>query len=162
MMKAVKVEELACVSAMAADIWRECYASILSGEQIEYMLDVFLSIDALKKQILEGGYEYFFIEYEGKKAGFVGVRVEGKRLFLSKLYIIKDYRGKGLSRIVLDALERKCSEEKLQAIYLTVNKYNNRAYDIYIKNGYEVIDDVVTGIGNGYVMDDYVMQKNIQ
>ena len=63
---------------------------------------------------------------------------------------------------MLDALERKCSEEKLQAIYLTVNKYNNRAYDIYIKNGYEVIDDVVTGIGNGYVMDDYVMQKNIK
>ena len=59
-------------------------------------------------------------------------------------------------------LERKCSEEKLQAIYLTVNKYNTRAYDIYIKNGYEVIDDVVTDIGNGYVMDDYVMQKNIK
>ena len=106
MMKAVKVEELACVSAMAADIWRECYASILSGEQIEYMLDVFLSIDALKKQILEGGYEYFFIEYEGKKAGFAGVRVEET---LSEQIIYS----KRLQRKGTLPYSARCSREKM-------------------------------------------------
>ena len=159
--KIEKDDDLQLLSTMAGTIWRECYASILCVEQIEYMLSKFLSADVLSRQVSLEGYEYYFVECDGEKAGFVGVKVEEKRLFLSKLYIKEEYRGRGISSIVLGFLEDKCRREDLQAVYLTVNKYNDRAYEVYIKNNYKVIEDVVTDIGSGYVMDDYVMQKTI-
>ena len=159
--KIEKDDDLQLLSTMAGTIWRECYVSILCVEQIEYMLSKFLSADVLSRQVSLEGYEYYFVECDGEKAGFVGVKVEEKRLFLSKLYIKEEYRGRGISSIVLGFLEDKCRREDLQAIYLTVNKYNDRAYEVYIKNNYKVIEDVVTDIGSGYVMDDYVMQKTI-
>ena len=159
--KIEKDDDLQLLSTMAGTIWRECYVSILCVEQIEYMLSKFLSADVLSRQVSLEGYEYYFVECDGEKAGFVGVKVEEKRLFLSKLYIKEEYRGRGISSIVLGFLEDKCRREDLQAVYLTVNKYNDRAYEVYIKNNYKVIEDVVTDIGSGYVMDDYVMQKTI-
>ena len=47
-----------------------------------------------------------------------------------------------------------------KAIYLTVNKYNP-SYQIYRHLGVEAIDSVVTDIGEGYVMDDYIMQRKL-
>ena len=41
-------------------------------------------------------------------------------------------------------------------VYLTVNKHNDHAIAVYKKTGFKVIDEVVTDIGNGYVMDDYI------
>ena len=156
-----KEEDLLHLASMAGTIWRECYASILSGEQIEYMLSKFLSVNVLSRQVSVEGYEYYFVECDGERVGFVGVKVEEKRLFLSKLYIKEEYRGRGISSVALGFLEEKCHREALLAIYLTVNKYNDRAYNVYINKGYKVVDDVVTDIGSGYVMDDYVMQKII-
>jgi ribosomal protein S18 acetylase RimI-like enzyme len=156
-----KDKDLALLASMAGAIWRECYASILSSEQIEYMLSKFLSADVLSRQMAEDGYEYYFVECDGERVGFVGIKAEEKRLFLSKLYIKEEYRGRGISSVVLGFLEDECRHKSLRAIYLTVNKYNDRAYNVYINKGYKVVDDVVTDIGSGYVMDDYAMQKII-
>jgi ribosomal protein S18 acetylase RimI-like enzyme len=48
----------------------------------------------------------------------------------------------------------------LQGMYLTVNKYNEHAIDVYKHYGFEIVDSVVTDIGKGFVMDDYIMYKN--
>ena len=42
-----------------------------------------------------------------------------------------------------------------------VNKNNKDAIEKYIHLGFKQIDFVVPDIGNGYVMDDYVMEKII-
>jgi hypothetical protein len=41
-----------------------------------------------------------------------------------------------------------------------VNKYN-KAKDFYLHNGFEIAESVVVQIGNGYVMDDFIMRKMI-
>jgi RimJ/RimL family protein N-acetyltransferase len=47
-------------------------------------------------------------------------------------------------------------------VYLTVNKHNNHAIDVYKKIGYSVADTAVTDIGGGYVMDDYIMEREVK
>lgn len=89
------------------------------------------------------------------------MKPDGNRLFLSKLYLHEKSRGKGLSSILL----RKAIEfaEKLdkKAIYLTCNKYNRNSLDIYKAKGFAAIDSVKTDIGNGFIMDDYIMQLDL-
>ena len=64
-----------------------------------------------------------------------------------------------------EILDKSLSDEQvkinmLQGMYLTVNKYNEHAIDVYKHYGFKIVDSVVTDIGNGFVMDDYIMYKN--
>lgn len=153
-------EAIETVAELGREIWNEHYATILSKSQIDYMLDKFQSKRAVTEQI-ESGYRYFLAEYDGESCGYVGVKSDGERLFLSKLYLKKEFRGKGVASKALKMLERICEEEKLSAIWLTVNKYNLDSKAVYEKKGFKVIDEQVNDIGSGYVMDDYIMQKDL-
>lgn len=56
----------------------------------------------------------------------------------------------------------RCWTVGLDKIYLTVNKHNTHAVEVYRHFGFYQIDAVVTDIGGGYVMDDYILQKDVE
>lgn len=145
-------ENIKKISKMSKSIWKEAYEDILTSEQIDYMLDMFLSKEAIKEQINQG-YQYYMIK-EDKPCGFAAVKVDEK-VFLSKIYLLKDYRQKG---ILKDFINRMKDYNK--PIHLTVNKKNKDAIAVYEHLGFEITDSVITDIGNNYVMDDYVMTYN--
>lgn len=156
----VKKQEIEEFSKYAKGIWGEYFTALLTSEQIAYMVDMFLSIEVLKKQ-LDGDYKYFYCLVDGKKAGFIGLEYEKDALFLSKLYLAKEYRGKGLASKMFVFIERQAVDNGYNKIYLTCNKYNRHSLDVYAKKGFEIIESVVTDIGSGFVMDDYVLAKKI-
>ena len=47
-------------------------------------------------------------------------------------------------------------------MYLTVNKGNDLGVRAYRGNGFSVIDAVETDIGQGFIMDDYIMEKCVK
>jgi RimJ/RimL family protein N-acetyltransferase len=46
-------------------------------------------------------------------------------------------------------------------LILAVNKQNTRAIAAYTRNGFAVAEAVVNDIGGGFVMDDYIMAKDL-
>lgn len=153
-------EQLRQLSNLANEIWHEYFPCLLTDGQINYMVEKFQSYEAMHKQ-MANGYQYFLI-MEEEMIGYTGIRMDGKRLFLSKLYLKKEFRGKGYASQVFDFLEEYALLHKLNAIYLTVNKYNNHTIAVYQHKGFVTIDAVVSDIGNGYVMDDYIMEKKLE
>ena len=95
--------------------------------------------------------------------GYTGGHVEAdtNRFFISKIYLLKEHRGEGLCSATIRFYERLARERGLDALYLTVNKHNEMAIRAYKAKGFEVIDAVETDIGDGYVMDDYIMEKKL-
>lgn len=148
------------VSRTANAVWREHYGSILSPDQIDYMLHTFQSPEAIRRQ-LEEGYRYFLVEADGCTAGYFSFHPEPSRLFLSKLYVVKSFRGGGIARRVLAFLEGVCREQGLKAVYLTVNKHNAGSIAAYERMGFHKVGEQMADIGQGYVMDDYIMEKEI-
>jgi len=146
---------------MAEIVWNEHFTSIIGKEQVDYMLERFQSEQAVTQQIDNQGYEYYFIEIEGNKVGYSGIHMEAEKMFLSKLYILKDYRKKGYASLAFAFLCNRCKENGLRSIYLTVNKYNTDTIQVYEAKGFKIIKDQVSDIGNGFVMDDYVMELTI-
>lgn len=151
-----QMERLAC---MADRVWHEYFTIILKPEQIDYMVDKFQSVPAIKEQ-MKNGYVYYFIMAEGQYAGYTGIHKETQeeRLFLSKLYIMKEHRKKGIASAAFEFLKDLCMKESLRSIYLTVNRFNLDTIEVYKAKGFRIIKEQVTSIGNGYVMDDYVME----
>lgn len=155
-------EDIARLAAMADEVWHEFFVEILSPAQIDYMVEKFQSVAALTDQIGNQGYEYYFLEPGGQPVGYAGIRPGEGKLLLSKLYILKRFRGKGYASRAFDFLETVCRERRLATIWLTVNRHNANSIAIYKKRGFETVRTQVADIGNGYVMDDYIMEKPVR
>lgn len=152
----VSKNQINILSELADSIWHEFWKEKLSDEQIDYMVDKFQSKHAMENQIENENYSYYLIVVDGKNAGYFGIAAREDSLFLSKLYISKDYRAKGIGRKAFEKIKQIASE-KFDKIILTVNKYNTNTIKAYEKWGFKTIDSVVTDIGSGFVMDDYIM-----
>ena len=147
-------EELNKMSNMATSILREHYDPILGKEQNDYMLEKFQSVSAIKEQVL-GGYEYYFA-VEGEEVGFLAFYKKDKVLYLSKLYLKKECRGKGYGRKMVEFTAENAKKYGLSGVELNVNKYNYDTIKAYEKMGFVRIRDEKNDIGSGYFMDDFV------
>ena len=159
------------LAEIAGEIWRGYWPSIIGEEQTEYMIEKFQSYKAIKKYMAKHDYEYWFLvatenDYDGPKksiVGFTGGRSEASsnRFFISKIYLHPEARGHGYARRVIEFFEDLCFTRGHQAMYLTVNKYNDLGIRAYNGTGFETIESVETDIGHGFIMDDYVMEKKL-
>lgn len=149
--------ELREIAELADEIWHECFVGIISEGQIDYMVEKFQSLDAMCKQIEEQNYTYLAVREDGELCGYIGVKPESDdRFFLSKLYLRKDKRGRGIATQMMNRVFEEARGAGKRSVYLTVNKHNDHAVAVYKKLGYKVTDTTVTDIGNGYVMDDFI------
>ena len=146
---------------VAEEIWREHYVSIIGEKQVEYMLEKFLSADALVEQI-NSGYEYFLFSYDYTFAGFAAIKEENGELFLSKLYVDKEFRGKGIGSHMFQKFIEICKLRELNKIWLTCNRNNTSSLDVYKHLGFKVVREEVADIGNGFVMDDYILEYEVE
>lgn len=155
--------QIESTAAIADEIWHEWFPAILSADQIDYMVEKFQSAKAIKRQLAEEGYRYFLIRKDEAYIGYTAIRGDADgRLFLSKIYIKKEYRGNGYAKEVLEFLKGICAEKGYNAIWLTVNKHNENSINVYKKCGFRLIGEDVTDIGSGYVMDDYFFRLDLK
>lgn len=148
------------LETLAREIWMEHYSPIIGQDQVEYMLKKFQSKEAMVSQLTQG-YVYFAFYYEDQLAGYLSVEPRESCLFLSKAYVKKNFRGKGIFSVMLEQVEILAKELGKKVIELTVNKQNTRSISIYQSKGFEKVKPAVFDIGGGYVMDDFILQKNI-
>ncbi|BCJ98808.1 GNAT family N-acetyltransferase [Anaerocolumna chitinilytica] len=160
--KVVSAEDIKQLAQAALKIWNEYYIQIITKEQIDYMVNKFQSAEAIADQIENQGYEYYLLKPEDAIAGYIGVKETPQDfLFLSKFYILKENRGKGYAREAMDFMTELCKQRGIKKIWLTVNRNNENSIKVYEKFGFHVIKTQVSDIGNGYVMDDFIMEKDI-
>ena len=159
--KANGAGDIEIIVGLAFIIWTEHYAPIIGDEQVAYMLERFQSAEAVRRQINDEQYEYYIAETR-EPAGYCALRPEPDKraLFLSKLYVKQEYRRQGLARRLMDYALKDPRPGVFDTVRLTVNKHNNDSIEAYERMGFIIQDSVVTDIGNGFVMDDYVMEKS--
>lgn len=154
-------EQINTVVTLARDIWHEHFPSVITVAQIDYMLDTFLSAPVIQAQIQEN-YEYGLLLEGAAAQGFFAIEPQADhRLFLSKLYVRNQARGRGVASEAMAYMENICQAQHLTSLWLTVNRRNDLAVSVYRHMGFEIVDTQVKDIGQGYVMDDYIMEKRL-
>jgi GNAT superfamily N-acetyltransferase len=153
-------DQVEIVEGLADEIWNEHFTRIIGKAQVDYMLDKFQSKEAIAEQ-MKNGFLYFLIIRNDSCVGYIGVQPKGSQLFLSKLYIIAAERGSGLGRKAIAFVEKLARDTGASKISLTVNRYNLDTIEAYKRFGFEITGSLVQDIGNGFVMDDYRMEKPV-
>lgn len=152
--------EYKVIAKLADATWRQHYIPIIGVDQVNYMVEKFQTTSAISNQI-EQGYEYYIINYNRIPVGYISIKKEEDSLFISKIYILNAYRGKKIGKESMLFIEEKAKIYNFKTITLTVNKNNVNSILFYEKFGFKKIDAIVIDIGNGYVMDDFKMEKSI-
>lgn len=155
--------ELPILENLARQIWPPTYAGIISTAQIDFMLDWMYSTSTLEKQLQEE-HEFYILAKEGKDIGFIAlewtINQNIPSIKINKLYVLPSNHGLGGGRkLLLKALER-AQQTQITKLFLQVNKAN-KAVDFYEKQGFTVQEEAIFEIGNGFVMDDYVMARMV-
>lgn len=152
--------DIRTIERLAKDIWTRHYLPIIGREQVDYMLMKYQSFDAIKQSIREG-YVYYLAYKEDEPCGYSAVKHDNG-IFLSKFYVKEEYRGMGIGKAMINEIKVYAESRQSGRIWLTCNKHNSNTLSVYKKLGFEIIDSIVTDIGNGFVMDDFVLEKQLK
>ena len=151
------------IQNIALQTWPIAYGEILSNEQLKYMIDKFYNEAALSELIEVKNHVFYLAQDQNEKyLGFLSYEIncEPNKTKIHKIYVLPETQGTGVGRQFFELVKLKAEENQQKAIFLNVNKYN-KAQHFYTKLGFTKIKDEVIDIGNGYVMDDYVMEVEI-
>ena len=141
----------------AASIWEQHYTPIIGADQVAFMLNKYQSAQAMFDQF-SAGYKYAVVISGGQKAGYFAYDGKAEKdVFISKLYIHKDFRRRGLGRRILDFISKEARALGCMAMTLSVNKDNSDSIQFYTAYGFQTIKAQKVAIGQGFYMDDYVM-----
>ena len=156
-------QDFLTIQKIAYETWPITYGNILSKTQLDYMLEKFYSGETLLDNLTQKGHRFLLISDESGVLGFASYEhyYEQNRVTrLHKLYVLSSAQGKGAGKLLLEEVEKLAQEHQAKAISLNVNKFNN-AYAFYLKSGYEKIGEIDIPIGDGFLMEDYVMEKKL-
>ncbi len=152
------IEDASLIHDLAHAIWYPTYENILSKKQIDFMLDKMYSVEVLSAAIQNN--TAFHLLYEEKNAvGFIGIVPKGELLRIEKIYLLPSTQGKGYGKQLIDYAAQEAKKLGLDTLELNVNRSNN-AYQFYLKQGFEVIQEVDIPYYE-FTLDDYVMRKKL-
>src|SRR5512133_289265 len=155
-------EDIATLLPLAGRIWHAHYPGIITTEQIDYMLARGYTREIILDEIAQQGISWIIIRDGVTMIGFISVGPYGDGVMkLHKLYLLPEYHGRGIGSSALAEVERVAKRHKAAKLILNVNKHNHTAITAYQRAGWQVAEEVVVDIGNGYVMNDYVMAKQL-
>lgn len=151
--------DIEMIIEIAQKAWKPTYAAINSYEQNEYMFDIWYSANGLKKQMQEGQV-FWLISYNKINIGYAAYsKLENNLYKLNKIYILPNYKGKGLGKKFISFIENTLIKIGAKALQLNVNR-NNTATKFYEACGYKIIRKEDIPFDN-FWMNDFVMEKKL-
>ncbi|MFN5296219.1 MAG: GNAT family N-acetyltransferase [Flavobacteriales bacterium] len=158
MLRPATPSDFQAIRDVVYEVWPIAYREMITQEQIAYMLTMMYSDESLLRQVTEE--QCVFLVYEGPERieGFASYSDLGNGIYkLHKLYVYTTMHGKGLGKVLLQEVKEAVVRAGGSSIELQVNK-RNVAQHFYRKQGFEIERELVLDIGDGFVMDDFIMR----
>lgn len=160
--RALKQDELSIVHEIAHATWPDTFKDILSQEQIQYMLNWMYDLKQLENQSNQG-HQFYIAELEEMPVGFIGIEPnypEKGITKIHKIYILPNKQGLGIGKKLIEYVKELSIQSEMEGLLLNVNRFN-KAVDFYKAIGFYIVFEENIDIGNGFLMEDYVMKLNL-
>jgi ribosomal protein S18 acetylase RimI-like enzyme len=151
------------IRAIAKEVWPIAYGAILSSAQLDYMMDMMYSVPSLQSQVNEMQHHFIIAKENDEALGFASFEFNyagTNAVKIHKIYIYTRHQGRGIGKQLLDYIATEAKKIQQNKLSLNVNR-NNTALNFYQRLGFILVKEEDIAIGNGYLMEDYVMEKPI-
>lgn len=157
------IGDIPIIQRIAYQTWPVTFEHILSMEQLTYMLDMMYSSVSLARQIHQKGHLFLLAGIEEQDAvGFAAFEINYQGLPVTKIhkiYILPASQGKGLGKSLFERITQESVEKGNSRLSLNVNRNNTKALEFYQNSGFEVVGEEDLPIGQGYMMEDFILEK---
>jgi len=110
---------------------------------------------------MDNGSHFIVVYEDDEPVGFAAYFHKGENIYkLDKIYVLPSQQGKGTGRFMVDHIIGEVKRDGGSALQLQVNRHN-KAKNFYEKLGFAVIQEKDFDIGNGFFMNDYVMERKL-
>lgn len=154
--------EFNVIRDIAQRTWPATYGHVLSAAQLDYMLQKGYSDEMLTSDYNQGTC-FLLVEEGARFLAFAAFRhdfMEEGRTHIQKIYVLPEAQGKDIGRMLMRDMEKRATEEGARKMTLNVNR-SNKARNFYARLGYAIVETIDIPIGNGYLMEDFVMEKKL-
>jgi ribosomal protein S18 acetylase RimI-like enzyme len=160
----VGIEHIDTIQSLANETWQVAYKEILSPAQLAYMLQLIYSKESLIAQLKEKHHQFIIAFENNEAAGFASYGLKNEQAAgvykLHKIYVSPHMQGKGVGGMLLQYILNEIKPGNATDLELNVNR-NNKAIEFYKSIGFTIIEAADIDIGNGYFMNDYVMNLKL-
>ena len=155
----ISLAELDIVRDLALQIWPKCHHNLIAPDHMDEMLSSLFDLDVLEQDMTKKGHIYWVVRVGYNDVGFVAAHMEGARVWITKLYVLADYRGFGLGKALVKAVQDHFAPA--QVLSVCVHKEHEAVIDFCLRSGFSINGEVPIHIG-AYGFTDYVMQKDLR
>lgn len=149
------------IEQLAKEVLHEVYDPIIPSDHTAFFLKEFQSASAIKHQIEQENYHYYLLNYADQNVGYLGIQNLHNKLNLSKLYILKSFRGLKIGKAALAFVHEFAIDNNIKKIDLIVNQANQNTIEIYQKIGFKITKSITHSFPNGHSVEDYQMEKTL-
>lgn len=156
------VDDIDIIRHIAGIAFPATYSSIITEEQIAFMMDWMYGEEQLRKE-LSSDTSYLLLEVDGEAVGYVlfGPQDDNGLYHLHKIYLLPDYQGLGYGRELFVAARAEMAALGARCFELNVNR-QNKALRFYLHMGMQIDRSGDFDIGGGFYMNDYILKANLQ
>ena len=161
--RALRESEIPALAALAREIWRAHYPGIISEAQIEYMLAERYDEAVIREELKRGDLWWDVLLLDGKMTGYTSYLWEEApdTIKIDKLYLHQRAQRQGYGGMLIDHVACRMVDRGCKRLSLAVNRHNKTAIAAYHKQGFQIIETSLRQIGCGFMMDDYIMVKEV-
>ncbi|MGL5691127.1 MAG: GNAT family N-acetyltransferase [Bacteroidales bacterium] len=155
-------EDLIILRNLALEIFPHTYKSILSQNQIDYMMHMMYNPETLRSEFDSKNQIFYLILLQNLPVGYFAIEYKPDKalLIIQKLYLLPGLQGQGLGKRVMNQIMDIAQELHASVIRLYVNRYNE-AKHFYLNYGFKIAEERDNPIGEGYFMNDYIMEYSL-
>jgi ribosomal protein S18 acetylase RimI-like enzyme len=152
------IAELASVAARTFPL--ACPPSV-SPDDIASFIDANLSEVRFAEYLTDPQRRILTVRRDDRIVGYAMLirDVAGDRAELSKMYVLPDNHGSGVSTVLMDAALAAAAEWGADCVWLGVNQKNERAQRFYAKSGFAVTGTRTFQLGS-HTEHDYLMTRS--
>jgi GNAT superfamily N-acetyltransferase len=155
------VDNIPYIQHIAHITWPLVYGPIVGEAQLAYMLNLIYSTSSLERQIKEGS-TFLLAKENNEPIAFAAYFLKSPNMYkLDKLYALPNQQGKGLGKMLVNYIIDEIKPLGATALHLNVNRHNIKAQRFYEHLNFKIIEEQDISIGEGYFMNDYVMELKL-
>lgn len=152
-------DDIDAVSALARVVWQATYPPLISQAQIDTMLADRYAPARVREQLDDPDHAWWVARQDPALVGFAHAIRDETGCKLDKLYVHPAQQRRGIGAALVRAVEDWARRQQARHLWLQVNRGNTQAIRAYEKYGFQIVASRVFDIGNGFVMDDHVMER---
>jgi len=154
-------KDISFIQHIAYTTWPSVYEQIVGKTQLAYMLNLLYSASSLKQQ-MQNGSVFVLTKEKGEPTAFVAYFLKSPNIYkLDKLYVLPNRQGKGLGKMLINYVIDEIKTFGATALHLNVNRFNTSAQSFYKHLNFRIIKEEDIPIGEGYYMNDFVMELKL-